>query len=329
MKHAKRLVSLAVSLALLALLVRSVDGAQLAATLRGIDRAWFAAAMLLFVPQSLAIASRWSFVARPVAKVSVAEAARQVLASNCLNLVLPAKLGDLAKGVFLHRQGHCSLADGLQIVVFEKLLDLAALSAWMLCGWLFVRRMDPWLLGVLAVGACVVAAVWLMYFTHAGARMLLGLVPAFVRGHRKLSKIPRLIESAPHLAGMLHAEGSRRGVLVAWSLAIWMLHLLQIWCFFRAVGADIGLPRIVAEMPAAIFAGLLPLSVAGIGTRDWAIVAIFGGGIPRETLVGAAFLVSLRYIVPAAAGIILAGRYYNLSREAAGSASATQPPDAP
>lgn len=327
MKSAKRLVSLAIAIALLALLVASVDREQLVAVLRGIDAAWFGVGLLLFVPQSLVIAWRWSVIARPVAKVPWAEAARQVLASNCLNLVLPSKLGDLAKGVFLHRQGHCSLADGLQVVVFEKLMDLAALAAWMIGGWLVVRRMDAWLLGVLAVGACVVAAVWLMYFTQAGARMLLALVPGFVRRHGKLSKIPRLIESAPRLAGMLHAEGSRRGTLVAWSLAIWFLHLVQIWCFFRAVGADIPLPRIVAEMPAAIFAGLLPLSIAGIGTRDWAIVAVFAGsGIARETLVAAAFLVSLRYVVPAAAGIFLAGRYYTLSREAAGSPPPTREP---
>ncbi len=310
----RRLIPLAVSAALLVALFFSVGTAGVGRVLAATNVWWFAAGAFLFLPQTYAIAKRWSIIASPVAKVPWREAGRQVLAAGCLNLVLPAKMGDLAKGVFLHREGKCTLGDGLQVVVFEKLLDLAALSAWMLVGWVFVRRTDVWLLAVLALGAAVVCGVWLLYFTKAGPGIAAAFVPAFARRGR-LAKVARLVEEAPRVATLIRAQGGRRRVLGGWSLSIWMLHLLQIWCFLEAAGAPVGLLRTLAEMPAAIFAGLLPLTIAGIGLRDWAIVAIFASPtLPSEVLVAAGILISLRYVVPAAAGLLFAPAYYSMAR---------------
>ncbi len=315
MKSVKRLTGLLISLLLMAALLTHVGTEDVVRVLASTNVWWFGAGAFLFLPQTFAIARRWSMIASPVARVPWREAGRQVLAAGCLNLVLPAKMGDLAKGVFLHREGRCSLGEGLQVVVFEKLLDLAALSAWMLIGWLFVRRTDVWLLAVLALGASVVCGVWLLYFTKAGPGVMRLFVPEFAR-HGKPAKVARLVEEAPHVASLIRARGGRRRILAGWSLTIWMLHLLQIWCFLEAAGAHVGLPRTLAEMPAAIFAGLLPLTIAGIGLRDWAIVAIFASAVvPKESLVAAGLLVSLRYVVPAAAGLLFAGDYYSMAKK--------------
>jgi hypothetical protein len=57
----------------------------------------------------------------------------------------------------------------------------------------------------------------------------------------------------------------------------------------------------------AILVGLLPFTFAGIGSRDMAIVYFYG---PYLSLGGAAFLgilATLRYVIPAIAGIPFAG----------------------
>jgi uncharacterized protein (TIRG00374 family) len=314
---AKRLLSLAVSLALLALLVFSVDAGALAGVLNGLHLGWFALAVLFFVPQILAIARRWALIAEPVAPLDWREAGRQVLASNCLNLVLPSKLGDLAKGVFLIRQGRCGLAEGMQVVVFEKLLDLAALSAWMNVGWMLAPRMEWWVLATLAVGAALVCLVWTVYFTRGAAGLMAALVPGRLRRAKPAAKVLGLLESAPDVARLVHADGGRRARILGWSFGIWLLHLLQIACFFRSAGVEAGVLEVLARMPIAIFAGLMPLSIAGVGVRDWAIVAIFAGpGNPREVLVAAGLLVSLRYVVPALGGMPYIGGYMTMARQA-------------
>jgi uncharacterized protein (TIRG00374 family) len=128
----------------------------------------------------------------------------------------------------------------------------------------------------------------------------------------------RALEAAPAVARLVHADGGRRTRILAWSFGIWLLHLLQIACFFRAVGVEASLVTVLALMPVAIFAGLMPLTIAGIGVRDWAIVALFAGaGNPREVLVAAGLLVSLRYVVPAAGGLPWIGLYLTMARGAA------------
>jgi uncharacterized protein (TIRG00374 family) len=313
----KRLVAAGVSLALLLALLASVDGDSLASALRAVHPGWLALAMLLFIPQIAAISHRWRLIAAPVGRIGARESARQVLASNALNLLLPSKLGDLAKGVFLHRQGRCRLADGIQIVVFEKLLDLAALSLWMIAGWLLLPVTEWWALGFLALGLAIVAVVGLVYFVPRRESLLERLLPARWGRSGIGARGRGFLAAGPRVMALVRGRGARSVVLAGWSLLIWLLHLLQIACFFAAARTGAGLGDVLVLMPMAIFAGLMPLSIAGVGVRDWAIVVLFAGvGAPREALVAAGLLVSLRYVVPAAAGLPFVARYFGLAREA-------------
>ncbi|MBI5154911.1 flippase-like domain-containing protein [Candidatus Poribacteria bacterium] len=316
-KHAGRLIALAVSVCLLGLLFAGIDRGELREVLAGASPWWIGAGLLLFVPQIAAIAWRWALIASPVAPIGWGEAARQVLASSCLNLVLPSKLGDLAKGVFLYRQGRCQLGEGLQVVVFEKLLDMAALSAWMLAGWIVAFSAEAWVLGTMAFGAALIAGVWVVYFVPRGTSLLRQWIPAGIQGHAKFRRFGAILDAGPRVMTLIHAEGGRRRRILAWSAAIWFLHLAQIVCFFFGAGVEASAARIFGQMPLALFAGLVPVSIAGVGVRDWAMVTIFASGAnSREAVIGAALLVSLRYVVPALAGLPFMSRYLQLSREA-------------
>lgn len=312
----KRLVSLGISLLLLAALLLSLDTQKVFAVLGSLRMDWFLAALFLFIPQTLVIVWRWQYLIRPLAKISSAEGTRQVLSASSLNLVLPSKLGDLAKGVFIYRHGHCSLKHGLGIVVFEKLLDFAALSVWLAAGWLLWRSMEPLALAMLAIGTGFASTVLIIYFFPRPLLALLNMIPAPFRQTKIAGKIISMAESGPAIVAITKTRGIRRADIFALSLTIWALHLIQIWMFFLAAGADVTLVEIFARMPVAIYAGLLPLTIAGIGIRDWAIVAIFAPlGPAPETLAAVGLLVSLRYVIPAAAGLPFAGKYLVLGRE--------------
>jgi glycosyltransferase 2 family protein len=302
------------------LLLWSVDARAVLAVLADIHPGWFVLAMLLFVPQTVAIAWRWRLIAHPLARLSMRESLRQVLASNTLNLVLPSKLGDLAKGVFLHRRGACRLSEGMHIVVFEKLLDLAALCAWMVVGWVLLPRFAPWILAILGMGVLLIAVVLLVYFSRRGSAFIFSVMPGHVLRNPKLAKLREVLASGPRVMALVHADGGRRNLILGSSFLIWLLHLLQIACFFESVGADVTLLQVLAIMPIAIFAGLLPISLAGIGVRDWAIVALFLSPTnPAPLLAGVGLLVSLRYVVPASCGLPFVPRYFLASRGAMGS----------
>lgn len=313
----KRILPLCVSLFLLALLIWKVEPANILQTLKGLDPVSFGIAMALFIPQTWLIAWRWRYIATPLSEIPMKEATRQVLASNSLNLILPSKLGDMAKGVFLFRQGRCRLEDGLHIVVFEKLQDLAALAAWMLIGWVLAPRFDWWVLAVLGLGIFIIVVVQALYFFPREESWLAARIPQKLLARKPVAKIHGLLQSGPAVTRLIHGQGSRKLVIIIASMTIWLLHLVQIYFFFRSVESTYGFLEVMARMPIAIFAGLLPLTVAGVGVRDWAIVEIFKGpGHPPAMIATAALLVTLRYVVPAAGGLPFIPRYFAAGKEA-------------
>ena len=87
------------------------------------------------------------------------------------------------------------------------------------------------------------------------------------------------------------------------SLVLWSLHLLQIDCFLKAAGVFVPWATAAARVPAAIFAGLLPISFCGIGTRDSALVWLFSDVAAAPAMAAVGVLTALRYLVPGAAGI--------------------------
>jgi uncharacterized protein (TIRG00374 family) len=318
----KRLISFVISVALLALLFYRVDRVQLAAYLKATHWGWFALAIAMFVPQIGLIAWRWRQLVRLFTHVSWSEAVQQILASNTMNLILPSKLGDLAKGVFLHRMGRLDLSRAMNVVIFEKMLDVATLAAIMLVGVgaLFVRgnisgmqrhaALFASLLGVFAV-----AAVAMLYFVPLEKVPALAKLIAWLATKPKLARVERFFRAAHETITLLQSRGARRDRICALSIAIWIAHLVQIYFFFLALNArPLPLFQFATMVPLAIFIGLIPLTIAGFGTRDNALVAFFPQ-FPPSLMVGVALYVNLRYILPALAGLPFLGRYLVYARK--------------
>ncbi len=87
------------------------------------------------------------------------------------------------------------------------------------------------------------------------------------------------------------------------SVFIWFLHLLQIWMFILALRAQTPFLANLALAPLAILAGLLPLTLAGIGTRDAALIFFYRPYLDAPTAVALGILCTMRYVLPAIGGI--------------------------
>jgi hypothetical protein len=319
----KRAVALAITVAILALIFAKVDRAALAENIRATRWDFFALAIFMFVPQVWAIAWRWRRLVGVFVPISWRESIALILASNTMNLVLPSKLGDLSKGVFLKHTGTLDLKRAMNVVVFEKMLDVATLALIMLAGVaaLFARGgAMPLQLGAAAfagvAGAAAVAAVAVLYFVPPDALPGLRQLIAFLGSRPKLRKFEELFRASHETISLLQSRGARRGMICALSALIWGFHLAQIYLFFLSMNAA-PLPffQFATLVPLAIIIGLLPLTVAGFGTRDGALIAFFPQ-FPASMMLGVALYVNLRYILPAIAGIPYLNRYVTYAKEA-------------
>ena len=82
-------------------------------------------------------------------------------------------------------------------------------------------------------------------------------------------------------------------VVTLLSLISWMCAVFQTMLFFYALGIDISFIFTIANIPIAIFIGMIPVTLGGMGTRDAAIIYLFSEfGTPSE-LLGVGILFSL------------------------------------
>jgi len=294
------LVSLAISGALLIGLYRSMDLRLVGAALRGADRVWLVIAVGMIAPITVLRAIRFRWVAPAGALPGVGEALRLTLVATALNAFLPAKAGDLIKSYFVATRGGTSAGVAVAIIVYERLCDLFALIAWCVVGWLVGGPLVAgvpsaiWpLLGAIGVVCAILilserAAEW---WRAVAARALPRRTPR---------KLRELAEGWPDLLQVL--RGRRAGV-VLFSLVLWLVHLTQIWMFTVALSVRMPFMVCVSLSAVALMAGQVPLTFAGLGARDVALVVLLAGYMAPEEAAAMGILISTRNFLPPLAAL--------------------------
>ena len=312
MKRWKKLIGLAVSLIVLALLWRAVDPAAIWAAMKQANPVWLIIGLAMVVPLTWVTAWRFRLLAR--SDVGMGESVRLILAASTLNLVLPSKMGDVAKAWVLVYRHRFAGERALSLVVFEKMLDMASLLAWGVPALLWVGGRDPvYGLAALAIGGLFALLALLLTPFPLTARML-RLVARFAPTAIG-NKISRF-EGEWTRTVQWFWSSRRAGGVVAMSFLLWGAHLFQFWLFARALGPAIPLLDNMAFATLSILAGLIPLTAAGMGTRDAAIVALYGPGLGQGAAAVLGVLATSRYIMPALAGLPFLSDYWQRDKAA-------------
>ena len=297
----KRLVLLALSALVLALLWRRTGLDTLGETLGRLQGGPLALALALFVPQTLLSAVRWTWIVGLWQPLSVRRATATVLASSSLNVILPSKMGDVLKGASLDPSAPGGdLRTGLLLGVLEKALDTAALCALMLGATVFAPPTDALSWFLVAAGAGGVLA-----FVALALPAVADRVAVLERSARTgaAGKVLRLLGSVGAILARARAHPARLAWVTVSAVALWALHVWQFSLVHRAAGGTAAEALVWSRVPMAILVGLLPVTFAGIGTRDAAFVHFLGGPAGAGPAVALGVLGTLRYVVPAVAGL--------------------------
>ena len=130
----KRLISILVSGAILFFIYQRLEWTDLIAVFRGCDRLWMTTSLAMVIPITLITAWRLKQLAPPQTRMTTLEANRLILAASSLNMVLPSKMGDIAKAYFMRDRGQLDGTLALSLVVFEKACDMLSLLWWCVFG---------------------------------------------------------------------------------------------------------------------------------------------------------------------------------------------------
>jgi hypothetical protein len=284
----------------------------------------------MVVPLTLFTSWRLQQLMPRAGQLSFGEANKLILVASVLNLILPSKMGDIAKAWFMKDRGHLDGSLALSLVVFEKACDMLSLLLWCVFGLVWVKatnapaadvlspitdnstgapftRFPGYWLALAVVGGSLIFGVLLLaserfacFFFDTAARFL----PKKIGG-----KFAKLGASWSEMHAYFWASKARLAKVTLTSIFIWFLHLLQIWMFILALRAWAPFMANLALSPLAILAGLLPLTFAGVGTRDAALVLFYAPYFAAPVGAALGILCTARYLLPAIGGLPFIGQY--------------------
>lgn len=199
---------------------------------------------------------------------------RACLLGLALNNVLPARLGEMAKALYLRREAGVSLSRALEAVFWERFFDLNAL--------LVLGAAVAALLGqgvVLYPLLVVVGGAW-------GALLLIALRPDLARGLLRFVPGEGVRLFAGELLGLLEANlrGAFLGRLALWTVAAWVGYVVLFvfgLCVMAGLRAD---PVMVLTVFAVVTLGFsLPAAPGGMGVYEASAVLALGWfGVDKE-----------------------------------------------
>ena len=309
----KRLISLIISLLILMLIYRKIDFAGLIKVFQNSHHIWMIISVSMIIPLTILTAWRLQQLMPKKGKKSSSylnfgEANQLILAASVLNMILPSKMGDIVKAYFMKQRGNLEGTLSLSIVIFEKACDLVSLLIWCIFG-LIVYPDKDLLFWIMTAGVASGLIICLLLLSSRKfARIFFHIARKFTP--KKISsKIDDLENSWIEMHRYFWHDKLHLTKIAVTSIFIWFGHLSQIWFFTLALNASAPFIQSLALSSLAILAGLLPLTFAGIGTRDAAFIMFYQPYFSQEVGAALGLLCTSRYVLPAIAGLPFFGKY--------------------
>ena len=303
----KRFVSIVVSVAILFYIYSQIDIPNLIRVFQNCDRLWMAVSLGMVIPITLFTSWRLQQLMPKGTSLGFIEANRLILGASVLNMILPSKMGDIAKSYFMRDRHNLSGTLALSISIFEKACDLLSLLLWCVFGLFLYPNKDGlfWTMTAGVAGGLILGSLLLGSSSFANLFFNLTSKISFKSIGKKIQKMQA---SWQEMHDYFWGDKKQLLLITSTSIFIWFLHLLQIWLFIIALKAWTPFIVSLALSPLSILAGLLPLTFAGIGTRDAALIYFYQDYFSETTGAALGLMCTSRYFIPAIIGLPFLGQ---------------------
>lgn len=291
----KRAALLAMTLVLLVILGSMVEWREVGRVVARADGRWLLSGCLITLLFPLLNTLRWMAVLKAAGvRMGFWRAFSVTMACWPVGTLTPAKAGELLKAAAV--QPEAELSTGVGTVLAERIVDVGVLGA---VGAVFGAVCLHPVAALTGLGGMTAAmmvfamAMWMERRLRRGRdpRRVLpgaGLLPAKWR-----EKVSGKLLALTRVFSRLRRNRPAFAACAGFSAINWFLSMLQLWILLEAFRAPAPLALMMAILPAATFAGLLPLTIAGAGTRDAALLFLAAGAVDPAALFAAGVVYTL------------------------------------
>ena len=322
----RTLLRVAVSVALIAWILRGTDLREVWATFRTADVRYILAAIGLIPLGYLSSVMRWRLLLRAQGgDATLPFLFRSLMTGIFFNNFLPSTIGGDAIRTWDTARSGVGRAMALTIIVVDRFVGLLALLLFAAvgllgAGWLTERVPDLafWVLGV---GALMVIAAAVLFLPSRRGPDLLARIGARLPGKGRA-----LADKVAAALFAFQGKGKTLAGAFFWSLCLQIAVVVNAWVIARALRIDLDLAPFFLIIPLAVFIMMIPVSINGIGVRENIFIFFLAAlGVAEATGLAFAWLEYSLLLLQALAG----GLVYALGRERSLPAEMRSAPGAP
>ncbi len=281
---AKTALKLAVGAIIFALLVVSIGPQKLVQSASSANP-WLLAAAFVITPATMLLKfMRWRcMIGMTGHRMAFSRASSIYLVGSFFGMVTPSKVGEIVKFHYLNRHGMDS-ATALSVSIFDRMFDMVAIAVFLVLGAASVAGMGMFGSSIILFIALLAFAFYLL--TRRGVMLrFINFISRFA-GKGRLEMDDSKMDGFYAPVSSMRSRPGKTGYMLALSLLIWFSEGVQVSLLIASFGASFGLVAATAAVCIGAIAGLLPITVSGIGTRDAAIVALLAyAGISASTAI--------------------------------------------
>jgi glycosyltransferase 2 family protein len=212
------------------------------------------------------------------------------IATYAFNVIIPSKGGDLIKCWSL--RDIISISRGAGMVILERFLDIILLCLMAFIGSLFIKNVKLMSLSFLLLLILMICLLLL----------------CILRSFNIKNKFLERVKGIGFALESFFNNYKYSLFIILIGTFIWVGSAFQIYILYIAVGQKVPFLFSMAVVPVAIFIGLIPVSIGGMGTRDAALIYLFSAYASESgSLIVGLFFSLLRYWFLALLGIPFLG----------------------
>lgn len=266
-------VLLVITLLIFYLIFQKIDYVSLKETLLNANLSYLAIASLLILLVPIFSAKKWQSVLEAMNySISWKESFDIIMAAFPVSVITPSKSGDLIRAYYLRDK--IPVIQTMGAVITERFIDVSILAFFSFIGALIFKNEL-----ILGISLSIIFLIFLFCLVINRIKL------PFPKWQQKIEGFSQVLKI------FIHQPQKVLPVLL-YALILWSIVILEVKLLFLVLGANISLFYITAVFPLAIFIGLIPITIAGMGTRDSAIIYFFSLWTKSSVCLGVGFLYS-------------------------------------
>lgn len=274
MKNLKIIFTLAITIVILFVLFSKIDLKNIKDIFQTSNKSLLILTILILFFSPLIAVLRWKIILNLLGlKVNFSDAAKTYLANYPISKITPANSGDILRAFYF--KDKLPASKQLGGVLAERMFDIATLSLLSLIGAAIMH------LGTIAwLNIAILAGIAVFFIFAPKLKINLG------------SKWNERLNNFFYFFKILLKNPKPLLLIVIITVIIWLNVLIHIKLSFLALNADVPFISIASIQPVAIFVGLLPLTFAGIGAREPAMIFLYSKLVATPTILAVGLVYS-------------------------------------